>query len=186
MDHVDENSLVCEALGGCQLALGDLYARNAGLVRALCIDATGRLADAEDLTQEVFLRAFRQLETLRDASRFQPWLVGITRLVIKEWRRGQIRDSKARSHAPSPRESRSERVDSADEFTCVLQLMSRLSDEERLALHLFYLQECPVDAARDIMGLSRSGFYRVLDRAKKRLAAQLRSTRGTGCEQLNR
>ncbi len=49
----------------------------------------------------------------------------------------------------------------------------KLPTQERLALHIFYLQENSADDARKIMGLSRSGFYRVLERARKNLAELL-------------
>jgi RNA polymerase sigma-70 factor, ECF subfamily len=51
----------------------------------------------------------------------------------------------------------------------LLQAIARLPQRERLALHLFYLQERPAEVAQETMRLSRSGFYRVLDRARRRL-----------------
>ena len=47
--------------------------------------------------------------------------------------------------------------------------IATLPEKERLAVHTFYLQEKSADIARRIMGLSRSGFYRLLGRARKRL-----------------
>ena len=46
----------------------------------------------------------------------------------------------------------------------------KLPTQERLALHIFYLQENSVEDARRILNLSRSGFYRVLERARENLA----------------
>ena len=66
------------ALAGDPAAFGDLYDRYARVIRAVCHDATGNLAEAQDLSQEVFLRAYRNLATLRDAERFAGWLVGMT------------------------------------------------------------------------------------------------------------
>ena len=74
----------------------------------------------------------------------------------------------------------------SDEFAHEYRLISQLDDNERLALHLFYLQEFPVKAARTMMALSRSRFYRVLKRAKRRLTRQLNSTMETGYEPLGR
>jgi DNA-directed RNA polymerase specialized sigma subunit len=48
-------------------------------------------------------------------------------------------------------------------------MITTLPEKERLALHTFYLQGNSADNAHRIMGLSRSGFYRVLERARKRL-----------------
>jgi DNA-directed RNA polymerase specialized sigma24 family protein len=55
----------------------------------------------------------------------------------------------------------------------VRRTIAMLPERERLALHTFYLQEQSADDARRIMGLSRSGFYRALERARKQLAALL-------------
>ena len=49
-----------------------------------------------------------------------------------------------------------------------------LTDKERLALHVYYLQDRNVEEARAILGLSRSGFYRVLSSAVERLRQMLR------------
>jgi len=49
------------------------------------------------------------------------------------------------------------------------EMITTLPEKERLALHTFYLQGSSAEAARRTMGLSRSGFYRVLERARKRL-----------------
>ncbi len=42
-----------------------------------------------------------------------------------------------------------------------------------MALHLFYLEEEPAAVARQIPGLSQSGFYKVLDRARRLVVEQL-------------
>ena len=49
------------------------------------------------------------------------------------------------------------------------KMITTLPEKERLALHTFYLQGNSANDVRRIMGLSRSGFYRVLKRARKRL-----------------
>jgi RNA polymerase sigma-70 factor (ECF subfamily) len=55
--------------------------------------------------------------------------------------------------------------------------MLRLPERERLALHAFYLQGRSVEQARAVLGLSRSGMYRVLERARKRLERLMRHHR---------
>jgi DNA-directed RNA polymerase specialized sigma subunit len=58
-----------------------------------------------------------------------------------------------------------------------------LTQQERLALHAFYLQGRDVEEARGVLGLSRSSFYRVLSSACERLRRILegRTGRGAGC-----
>jgi DNA-directed RNA polymerase specialized sigma24 family protein len=54
--------------------------------------------------------------------------------------------------------------------------MERLDDRERLAIHLHYLESDPVKAAASALGLSRSGYYKLLARARERLASLMGCT----------
>ena len=53
------------------------------------------------------------------------------------------------------------------------QALGRLDDDERLAIHLYYLERDPISAAREAMNLSRSGYYKILARARDKLASEL-------------
>ncbi len=171
-DHPEDAALVRAVLSGNTPSFGGLYDRYVRLVRAICLGLTGRLQDADDLCQEVFLRAHRELQTLQDGSRFGAWLVGIARLTGKEWQRARRRERLRSNTDHEPSCTWPDRIEAADEDANLLRMICRLKEDEQLALHLFYLKEEPVDAARAVMGLSRSGFYRVIDRAKRRLAMQ--------------
>ena len=48
-----------------------------------------------------------------------------------------------------------------------------LPRDVRLALHLFYLEPDPVDAAKRALGVSRAQFYRLVAEARQLIAAQL-------------
>ena len=48
--------------------------------------------------------------------------------------------------------------------------LDQLDDRERLAIHLHYLDADPMHAAELVLGLSRSGYYKLLARARQRLA----------------
>ena len=49
-----------------------------------------------------------------------------------------------------------------------------LPEKERLALHIHYLCEEPAEVAREMLGMSSSGFYKLIDRARRRLAGLLK------------
>ena len=55
--------------------------------------------------------------------------------------------------------------------------MDQLPDNERLALHLYYLEADPVAAASTALGVSRSGFYKLLTRARERLSVMMSEAR---------
>jgi len=56
----------------------ELFKVHHGRVYAVCLRMIGNAAEAEDLTQEVFLQVFRKLETFRGESAFSTWLHRLT------------------------------------------------------------------------------------------------------------
>jgi RNA polymerase sigma-70 factor (ECF subfamily) len=165
--------LVRAVLSGDKAAYGNLYDRYAPLIRAVCYDTTGNLADAQDLAQDVFMRAYENLSQLMSQDRFGKWLIGIARRRCQEWLRRnlrlqdkQVELSEAQIAMPDPPGN--------DRIGILRRMITTLPEKERLALHTFYLQGKSADEARRIMGLSRSGYYRVLERARKRLKQLIR------------
>jgi RNA polymerase sigma-70 factor, ECF subfamily len=149
-----------------------LYDKYAPLIRAVCYDTTGNIADAQDLTQDVFLRAFERLKQLRQPELFGRWLVSIARLRCKEWQRQKMRMHDKNTELAANYQT-SEEYENDGQLEQLREKIRKLPTLERLALHTFYLQENSIEDARSIFGLSRSGFYRVLDRARKQLAELL-------------
>ena len=176
MAHSDAE-LVYAVLGGDKSAYAELYDRYAGLVRAVCCDTTADLASAQDLSQEVFLRAYAGLPRLRDPARFGKWLVGFARMVCREWRRGRLRDRhRYIGIAPESSSASAEPLD-AERVRRLRKAIRLLPEKERLALHAFYLRGQSAEQARAVLGFSLSGFYRVMARARKRLERMLRNER---------
>ncbi len=164
-----DETLVLGVLHGDRSAFAELYDRRARLIRAVCYDATRDVHLAADLTQEVFLRAFRRLGTLRDRQRFTAWLTGIARQVCREWRRERRRDRNLLSNLPDEVVCTDPFDEPDDRIAAIRDALASLPEKERLALHAFYLRGLDVDEARTVLGLSRSGLYRLLSCARGRL-----------------
>ena len=69
--------IVGRCLDGQQSAFGDLIDRFRGRVYGLCYRMLGQREDAEDATQETFLRVARNLHRWDPARAFEPWLLTI-------------------------------------------------------------------------------------------------------------
>lgn len=86
---------VAAARAGDSAAFGELYRRYARLVHGVLLARVAR-SDAEDLTQEVFLLAFRRLAQLRDGAAFGGWVAALARHVaIDHLRRPATRAERA-------------------------------------------------------------------------------------------
>ncbi len=83
--------LVAAARAGASQAFTDLVRRHGARVWGLLWSRTHRRTDVEDLTQETFLRAYRQLPTLEHTDRFAGWLLSIAARTWSDWRRAKAR-----------------------------------------------------------------------------------------------
>ena len=168
----EDSELATRAAGGDRQAAGEIYDRYAPLVRGILLDATGSLADADELVQQVFLRALSALDQLRQPESLCGWLVGIARREGAEYRRQAARRRKR--FEPLVDEPPQVATDPATEtIDAVRRAVSELPERERMAVHIHYLCGEPVEAARGALGLSPSGFYKLLERARARLRASL-------------
>src|SRR5262245_21168152 len=71
--------LVLAAQAGDVGAFSELVSRYRNLVCSIAFQTTGSLVKSEDVGQEVFVRAWSQLATLRSPSRFRNWICEIAR-----------------------------------------------------------------------------------------------------------
>ena len=86
-----EKSLVDQARAGDLLAFERLYRENVRKVYALSLRMSSSAALAEELTQEVFVRAWRKLDTFRGESAFSSWLYPMAVNVALSERRSRRR-----------------------------------------------------------------------------------------------
>ncbi len=70
----DDAELVRQTLAGDGDAFGELVKRYQGLVCGLAYHLVGNRADAEDLAQDAFLSTYKNLNQLKDPSKFGAWL----------------------------------------------------------------------------------------------------------------
>ena len=166
-----DGALARAALRGDRSAFAELYDRRARLIRAICLDTTYDLNSAADLTQEVFLRAYSKLDSLREPESFAAWLTGIARQVCREWRRGRLRDRQMACRLPKDVEPTARQPKADPRLEALGEALAKLPERERLSLQAFYLQGLDAEQARTVLGLSPSTFYRVLAKAREHLAA---------------
>jgi RNA polymerase sigma-70 factor (ECF subfamily) len=163
---IDQTVLVRRAQKGDRRAFAALYDHYARLVRAIAYDACGDFSVSQDITQDVFLKAMSRLDQLKNAERFGAWISQIARRSGKDWRRSRSRDR--HEFKPQPPDSPAAFEDNSS--VELLQAIRRLPYRERMSLHIFYLDEQPAELARKTLGLSSSGFYKLLERARHNLA----------------
>ncbi len=153
-------------------AFGELVDYYLPVVRALAYSQTRNHADAEDIIQETFLRAFRSLPALRDAHRFGSWLVTIARNTGLNFLKARTREAEVLAdYRPS------EVVESdaaAHELRALIR--TRIDDLEpphREVLLLYYFAHKSVAEVAGLLCISRSAVKKRLQRARETLGESL-------------
>ena len=159
------------AQSGDREAFGRIYDRHAKSVRAVVAAVTTDWEAVEDLTQETFVRAYRGFANLRDHRRLGAWLRGIARLTSREWCR------QARRETPLCEELLDAPDDVADRerqslVRSALSALALLPENERQVIHSYFFHDQSKSQAARALGMSRSGYYQVLQRALKRLRSK--------------
>src|ERR1039458_2825173 len=81
VEHND-TEVVAECLAGRPDAFGRIVERYQSLICSVAYSATGSLSQSEDLAQETFVTAWKQLPELREPAKLRSWLCGIARNLI--------------------------------------------------------------------------------------------------------
>jgi RNA polymerase sigma-70 factor, ECF subfamily len=162
--------LIAAARAGDRGAFGHLYARYARMVHGI---ALVRLhpQDADDVVQEVFVRALEQLRTLRDLLAFGGWLAAIARHVIVDTSR-RTRRTVELEEEPQMREAQHDELEARRALAAIRALPEAY--RETVMLRLVEGMTGPEIAART--GLTAGSVRVNLHRGFKVLRERLEST----------
>lgn len=117
MDDELVATLVLRAQAGDGDAVRRLHARFAGTVHGVLLGYV-QVADAEDLTQDVFMTALRRLHDLREPAAFPAWLLSITRRAALQRLRRTVPE-RAEADPADPAASPEARVDAAHALAAI-------------------------------------------------------------------
>lgn len=170
----EDAQLVEACLGGRAEAFETIVSRYQGLVCSLTFSGTGRLDSSEELAQETFVRAWKNLDQLKEPAKLRPWLCSIARNLIHNHTRSQ-------KNAPSNRADLDEELatnhDDGPEATMIRQeeeqmictALARIPDEYRQPLILFYRQDLSARQVADLLDLDEGTVRTRLHRGRKML-----------------
>lgn len=158
--------LVALVKSGQSEAFAELVVRYERLVRAAALNAVRERNTADDVVQEAFVTAFQTLASLRDATKFGAWLLGIAR-------HQAARAVRARCRSPAlVGEAVMAAVDcgALSELSAhLLELLERLPEHEKVVVGLKNLQGHSVQEIAEITGRPLGTVTKQLSRAYERL-----------------
>ena len=171
-----DDAIVKRCLEGEVNAFSLLVERYQNAVYGLCYHMVGNFADAQDLTQESFVKAYMTLSRIKDPARFASWLYRITVNACNRW----LRDRKGADDLPleavaqtgaaySGGESPEEHAEAEELCISVREAIATLSERNRLPVTLYYMDGLSYAEIGNFLSLSQSAVKSRLHRAREQL-----------------
>ena len=180
--------LMMQVREGDESAFSELVEKYQDRVLAVLYNAVGQREEAEDLTQEVFLRVYRARHGYQPSAKFSTWIFTITNnlaLNARRSRRGRrlialrsrdsgplgARPQEQLAQAPGP--TASGQMQSGEIAELVRQAVDKLEDRQRIAVLLNKFEDLGYAEIAQIMGTTPSAIKSLLSRARTNLREML-------------
>jgi len=185
IEFTSDAELVAACLAGDREAFGRIVERYQRLLCSLAYSATGSLSESEDLAQESFLDAWRQLRALREPEKLRPWLCGILRFKVSRLRRSDGREPVRQAEAldtlelseemPSGDEPAADLAMDKEEQAILWSALERVPELYREPLVLYYREHCSVEHVAAALDLTEDAVKQRLARGRKILQERVLS-----------
>ena len=177
--NTNDVDLIQRTLDGDQDAFTKLVSKYQKWVHALVWRKIGDFHTAEELTQDVFLKVYKRLSTLKRPDHFPSWLYVIATRQCIAWLRKKRLSTKSLDAMSTAQlealcytqyeRNRSEAVAIEHQRELVKRLLKKLPESERTVVTLYYLAEMSGEEISRFLGVSPNTVRSRLHRARQRL-----------------
>jgi RNA polymerase sigma-70 factor, ECF subfamily len=182
-DAID--TLIHRCLAGDQDAWSQIVRQHWRKVFNIAYKFTGKHDEAEDLTQDVFVKIFKSLDTFDRRANFQTWLVSVSRNLcidhyrsVRKERETIDRDVDPGDLTPAaPTDNPIAALEQADRVTLLKKAMAHLPPTLRSAVLLRDIQELSYQEIADRLHLPEGTVKSRINRGRTELARQIRRLR---------
>lgn len=163
--------LVLHSQQGSPVAFEELVRLHQHMIHSLTFRMTGSLADAEDLAQETFLRAWEQIGSFRGGSKFSTWLYRIAVNTCLNWRQSEARRFQlyARAAGEISAQLAGEGKPPGDQANAVQSALLKLPAKQRAAIVLTIYDGLNHAEAAQVLGCSETTVSWRVFAAKRKL-----------------
>jgi RNA polymerase sigma factor (sigma-70 family) len=172
----NDKDIISTVLQGNKQAYAELVKRYQGFVFTICLRYTSSREDAEEIAQDIFVKAYRCLSDFRGDSKFSTWLYTIvntsciTFLRKKRLQTHSLDDEKVFAVADNiDGGMRANQVEQKSRIAMVNEAIQLLSADDAKIITLFYKGEQSLDEIGEILGIDPNTVKVKLHRARVRL-----------------
>ena len=178
-DTDDEKTWLLQSRNGDPAAFEPLIRAHQRMIHALTYRMTGSLADAEDLAQETFIRAYQQLDSFAGTAKFSSWLYRIAINACLNWQQREIRRERIQTRWAETDPGMSPAPAGSDEPGQTVQAaLMKLPAKQRAAIVLTVYDGHNHAEAAKILGCSETTVSWRIFAARRKLKRLLRAEGG--------
>ena len=166
---ISDAEVIGRVLAGWKDEFGVLVRRHLPALQTLAYSKTGNQADAEEVTQEAFLKGFRYLDRLKDPARFRAWMAMIVRNVAFGFLKKRPRPFVCVTDVPSSTYSMQSEIEGRDLRRYLREKIGQLDENHRDVLLLYYFGGLSTREIADLLSLSKDAVQKRLQRARDEL-----------------
>ena len=178
VNHQTDELIITKVLKGDSAAYGALVTKYSNMVFTLAYNIILNREDAEEVAQDVFLKAFNAVSSFKNQSTFSTWLyrivvnVALNKKKLKKFITADINEE-ITTEEDYNIYSLLEQYESRDQKKFLQLAMSTLREDERICITMFYLNELSVSEIHELTEISIANIKVLLHRGRKHLYAQL-------------
>lgn len=175
MDYKGDNYYIDQVIAGKAIAYSYIVDYHKNKIFNLAFRICGNREDAEEVSQDSFLKAYRSIREFRMKSSFSTWLFRI----VYNTAISKIRSRKERTISLSDYPSESFEFSGINEFDedsdrehkkyIVNQALIKLTAEERAVISLYYYDDMTIDEIAEVTGSGKSNIKVKLFRARQKM-----------------
>lgn len=183
----NDSSLVMYSLGGDRDAFCKIVTRYQNLLCSLAYSSIGDIKHSEDIAQEVFIEAWKKLDSLHEPEKLKAWLCGILRFKVSRHRRKEskqpvknaeeIDEQKlAESENSIFKSSELEQTEIQKQQHALLwKVLDEIDISYREPLILFYREQQSIERVAEELDLTKDTVKQRLSRGRKLLQSAMSS-----------
>jgi len=180
MEKKTDEYYIREILKGDSGSFSQLVEKYSHLAFSLSMKLLNQREDAEEASQDAFIKAYNSLSLFQNGSTFKTWFfrivynTAVSRLRTRKSREVNIDEVKIADSEIVSTENAVEQLNSGDRQKYLNIGLERLDPEERALLQLYYYDDFSMDEISAITGLTVSNAKVKIHRSRKRLLQELR------------
>lgn len=176
---VDHSPLIRRILAGDTQAYAELVRHHQRMVYTVCLRVLRNAEDAEEATQDSFVKAYQHLAAFGGNAKFSTWLYSIAyRTAISMGRKRRMDTTAIEDMPHHPAAERSAEGERSELRRVLDAALAQLPPEDASILSFYHLEELSVEEIVTVTGLGASNVKVKLHRARKKLLEVLNEQLG--------